>query len=118
MEKRIEQVELGLASMKNEFVRLSGEAIAADKRLKVLEESVRRHEESIAQLKEMTIKMESGFGEIKAMLGNLDTKIFSLLRDTRKDSLSERKFWMDLLKWVLAGTIFAIIGYIFVGGVK
>lgn len=116
LEKRVEDVEQGLMAMKNEFVRLSGEAVAADKRLKVLEESVRRHDESITQLKETTIKMESQYNNIISMLGTLDSKIFSLLRDSRKDSATERKFWMDLLKWVLAGTIFAIVSYMFVGG--
>lgn len=118
LEKRIEDVEQGLSTMKNEFLRLSGEAVAADKRLKVLEESVGRHEQSLAQLKETTIEMKVQYTNIIGKIDSLDTRIFSLLRDGRKDSAAERKIWMDLVKWVLSGTIIAIIGYIFLGGGK
>ncbi|MBY0011512.1 hypothetical protein [Paenibacillus typhae] len=118
MEKRIEDVEKNLESMKNEFLRLSSESTVADKRLKVLEESVSRHEQSIIQLKETTIEMKVQYANIMGKIDSLDTKIFSLLRDGRKDSAAERKVWTDLLKWVLSGTIIAIVGYIFLGGGK
>lgn len=116
LEKRIDDVEQGLASMKNEFLRLSGESLAADKRLKVLEENVRRHDESIIQLKETTIEMKVQYTSIIGKIDSLENKIFSLLQQNGKDSAAERKFWMDLLKYVLGGTIFVIIGYIFLGG--
>jgi septal ring factor EnvC (AmiA/AmiB activator) len=116
LEKRIEDVEKNLESMKNEFLRLSSESTVADKRLKVLEESVSRHEQSIIQLKETTIEMKVQYANIMGKIDSLDTKIFSLLRDGRKDSAAERKVWTDLLKWVLSGTIIAIVGYIFLGG--
>lgn len=118
LEKRIEDVEKNLESMKNEFLRLSSESTVADKRLKVLEESVSRHEQSIIQLKETTIEMKVQYANIMGKIDSLDTKIFSLLRDGRKDSAAERKVWTDLLKWVLSGTIIAIVGYIFLGGGK
>ncbi|WP_151737326.1 hypothetical protein [Paenibacillus tengchongensis] len=116
LDKRIEDMEYGLNAMKNEFVRLSGEALAADKRLKVLEENVRRHEEGLTQLKETTIEMKVQYSSIIGKIDSLENKIFSLLQQTGKDSAAERKFWMDLLKYVLGGTIFVIIGYVFLGG--
>lgn len=118
LEKRIEDVEKGLENIKTEFLRLSGESTVADKRLKTLEESVNRHEQSIIQLKETTIEMKVQYANIMGKIDSLDTKIFSLLRDGRKDSAAERKVWTDLLKWVLSGTIIAIVGYIFLGGGK
>lgn len=116
LEKRIEDVEKGLESMKNEFLRLSGESTVADKRLKALEESVRRHDESLHQLKETTIEMKTQYTSIMGKIDNLETKIFNLLTQGTQASAVERKFWMDLLKYVLGGTIFVIIGYIFIGG--
>jgi chromosome segregation ATPase len=116
LEKRIEDVEKSLESMKNEFLRLSGESTVADKRLKALEESVSRHEQNLAQLKETTIEMKVQYTNIIGKIDSLDTRIFSLLRDSRKENAVERKVWTDLLKWVLSGTIIAIVGYIFLGG--
>lgn len=118
MDKRMEDVERGLMSLSDQFARLSADSLVADKRLKALEESVSRHEQSLAQLKETTIEMKVQYTNILDKLNNLDTRIFSLLRDGNKNSAAERKVWMDMLKWVLSGTIIAIVGYLFLGGGK
>lgn len=116
MNQRLEEVEQQLVGLKGEFTRLAAEHVTAATKLKLLEENDHRHEENIKQIKESTIKMEIQFSAIMAKFDSLENKIFSLLQQSGKDSLTERKFWMDLLKYTLGGTIFVIIGYIFLGG--
>lgn len=114
--QRLEDVEQQLQGLAAEFTRLSAENVTANTKLRLLEENDHRHEENIKQIKESTIEMKVQFNAIMGKFDQLENRIFMLLQQTGKDSQTERKFWMDLLKYVLGGTIFVIIGYIFLGG--
>lgn len=114
--QRLEDVEKGLAALSDEFARIHAENISTHTKIKLLEESDHRHEENIKQIKESTIKMEIQFSAIMGKFDSLENKIFSLLQQSGKDSAAERKFWMDMLKYILGGTIFAIVAYVFMGG--
>ncbi|WP_074111997.1 hypothetical protein [Paenibacillus sp. P46E] len=114
--QRLEEVEQQLQGMAVEFTRLSAENVTANTKLRLLEENDHRHEENIKQIKESTIEMKVQFNAIMGKFDQLENRIFMLLQQSGKDNQTERKFWMDLLKYVLGGTIFVIIGYIFLGG--
>jgi predicted nuclease with TOPRIM domain len=114
--QRLEEVEQQLQGLAAEFTRLAAENVTANSKLRVLEENDHRHEENIRQIKESTIEMKLQFNAIMGKFDQLENRIFMLLQQSGKESMAERKFWMDLLKYVLGGTIFVIIGYIFLGG--
>ncbi|WP_310830370.1 hypothetical protein [Paenibacillus pedocola] len=114
--QRLQVVEEQLQGLAAEFTRLADENATAHTKLKLLEENDHRHEENIKQIKESTIEMKLQFNAIMGKFDQLENRIFMLLQQSGKDTQAERKFWMDLLKYVLGGTIFVIIGYIFIGG--
>lgn len=60
--------------------------------------------------------MKIQFNEIMRRWDTLDSRVFQLLQQSQTDSKSERKVFIDLLKYVLSGTIFAIIAFLFKGG--
>ncbi|MDF9845476.1 putative nuclease with TOPRIM domain [Paenibacillus sp. PastF-1] len=114
--QRLDDVEQQLQGLAAEFTRLSAENVTANTKLKLLEENDHRHEENIKQIKESTIEMKVQFNAIMGKFDQLENRIFMLLQQSGKDNQTERKFWMDLLKYVIGGTIFVIVGYIFIGG--
>lgn len=116
--QRLEDVEQQLVGLAGEFARLSAETLTANTKMKLLEENDHRHDENIKQIKESTFEMKLQFNAIMGKFDQLENRIFMLLQQSGKDNVQERKFWMDLLKYVLGGTIFVIIGYIFLGGGK
>ncbi|RUT36329.1 hypothetical protein EJP77_04915 [Paenibacillus zeisoli] len=113
--QRLEGVEKGLAALSNEFTRLAAESISTTTKIKLLEENDHRHDESINQIKESTIKMEIQFSAIMAKFDSLESKIFTLLQQAGKDSSAERKMWLDLLKYVIGITVGVMVANMFLG---
>ncbi|MNH43073.1 hypothetical protein D3C79_1048970 [compost metagenome] len=81
----------------------------------LLEENDHRHDENIKHIKESTIKMEIQFSAIMAKFDSLENKIFSLLQQANKDSGSERKMWLDFVKYIIGITIGVIVANQFLG---
>jgi chromosome segregation ATPase len=117
LENRMEDVENRLSGMSDELMRFGAEHATFSTELRLLKEKQSRHEEDVKQIKESTIEMKIQFNEIMRRWDTLDSRVFQLLQQSQKDSKSERKVFVDLLKYVLAGTIFAIIVFLFKGGV-
>lgn len=116
LENRIEDVENRLSGMSDELMRFGAEHATFSTELRLLKKKQSRHEEDVKQIKESTIEMKIQFNEIMRRWDTLDSRVFQLLQQTQTDSKSERKVFIDLLKYVLAGTIFAIIAFLFKGG--
>lgn len=110
VERRLEDVEQQLQGLSAEFARMAAENLTANTKLKLLEENDHRHEENIKQIKESTIKMEIQFSAIMAKFDSLESKIFSLLQQSTKDSRAERKLWMDMVKNIVLIAIGAAAG--------
>ncbi|MEK3750073.1 hypothetical protein NYE25_17780 [Paenibacillus sp. FSL E2-8871] len=117
LENRMEDVENRLSGMSDELMRFGAEHATFSTELRLLKEKQSRHEEDVKQIKESTIEMKIQFNEIMRRWDTLDSRVFQLLQQSQTDSKSERKVFVDLLKYVLAGTIFAIIVFLFKGGV-
>lgn len=83
--------------------------------MNLLEAAGLRHEESILQMEKSTIKMEVKFGEIMGKFDSLENKIFMLLQQANKDSGSERKMWLDFVKYIIGITIGVIVANQFLG---
>lgn len=113
--QRLDDVEQGLINLAGEFARLSAENVTYSTKLMLLEESDHRHEENIKQIKESTIKMEIQFSAIMGKFDSLENKIFSLLQQANKDSGSERKMWLDFVKYIIGITIGVIVANQFLG---
>jgi chromosome segregation ATPase len=116
MENRLEDVEKRLVGMQDELLVFSQEHYNFTTELRLLKEKQSRHEEDVKQIKESTIEMKIQFNEIMRRWDTLDARMFQLLQQSQTDSKSERKVFVDLLKYVLAGTVFAIIAFLFKGG--
>ncbi|MEK4197067.1 hypothetical protein [Paenibacillus odorifer] len=117
IEHRLEDVESRLVVIQDEIFRFGTEHLSFSNELLLLKEKQSRHEEDVKQIKQSTIEMKIQFNEIMRRWDTLDSRVFQLLQQSQTDSKSERKVFIDLLKYVLAGTIFAIIAFLFKGGV-
>lgn len=113
--QRLEEVERSLSNLSGEFARLAAENVTYSNKLLFLEENDHRHDENIKHIKESTIKMEIQFSAIMGKFDSLENKIFSLLQQANKDSGSERKMWLDFVKYIIGITIGVIVANQFLG---
>ncbi|WP_342440026.1 hypothetical protein NSS79_15470 [Paenibacillus sp. FSL L8-0436] len=113
--QRLEEVERSLTNLSGEFARLAAENVTYSNKLLFLEENDHRHDENIKHIKESTIKMEIQFSAIMGKFDSLENKIFSLLQQANKDSGSERKMWLDFVKYIIGITIGVIVANQFLG---
>lgn len=118
LQDRLDQVESQIRGMQGEMLASSQEAMAYMQRLKLLEESDRRREEDIRELKDATRGMKKQFDQVVNKIDMLDLKIFQWMQQLTKDSSTERqgtqKEWMRFVQIVLGGTIILIVAKIFV----
>ncbi|QSF44584.1 hypothetical protein [Paenibacillus tianjinensis] len=114
--QKSQTMEDQLQKLTEAFTKLSAENMSSDTKFKLLEENVNRQEDHIKRITESISEMKRQFNIITGKFNQIENRIFMLLQQSGKENQAERKFWMDLLKYVLGGTIFVIIGYIFIGG--
>ncbi|GIO63591.1 hypothetical protein [Paenibacillus cineris] len=121
-ELRSKQEELTqqLNNLSGEFSRLSAAAIADEARFKLIEQATNRHDDEIRQLKDSTRLMQIQFEQVMGKIDSLELKLFNWLQQSQQDSAKERttsqKQWMQLLTFVLSGTVIAIVTYVFTKG--
>lgn len=114
--QKSQTVEDQVGKLTEAFAKLSAENVTSNTKLKQLEENFNRQEDHLKRINESISEMKLQFNAITGKFNQIENRIFLLLQQSGKDNQAERKFWMDLLKYVLGGTIFVIIGYIFIGG--
>lgn len=104
-----------LQSLSAEFARLSAANVADETRLKLLEETQRRHDDEIRELKVTTGAIKEHYTQILGRFDSLESKLFALVQQSQTDSTKERsanqRAWISLIKFVLTGTIFALVTY-------
>lgn len=109
-----------LQTLASEFARLSAASVADETRMKLLEETQKRHDEEIREIRISTGAMREQYSEILKRFDSIESKLFTLLAQTHSDSAKERtanqRAWISLIKYVLAGTIIALITYVFTRG--
>jgi uncharacterized protein YdcH (DUF465 family) len=109
-----------LQSLSAEFARLSAANVADDTRMKLLEETQKRHDDEIREIKISTGAMKEHYTQILGRFDSLETKLFTLLQQSQTDGAKERtanqRAWISLIKYVLSGTIIALITYVFTKG--
>ncbi|MFH5185705.1 hypothetical protein ACHHV8_25365 [Paenibacillus sp. TAB 01] len=117
---RLEDVERQLQGLSGELLRLSHETLGYQQRFLILEETQKRHEESIREIEKSTKVMELQFNQIMTRFDTLEMKLFSLLQQAQTNSVDERKAsqkeWLTFLKYVIGGTILLIVYQLFVKG--
>lgn len=120
LRSKTEELTQQLSAFSAEFTRLSAAAIADETRMKLLEETQRRHDEDIREIKVSTGAMKEHYTQILGRFDSLETKLFTLLQQSQIDSVKERtasqKAWLAFVRYVLGGTIIAIVAYIFAKG--
>lgn len=104
-----------LQALAAEFTRLSAANIADETRMKILEETQRRHDDEIRELKVTTGAIKEHYTQILGRFDSLESKLFALVQQTQTDNTKERsanqRAWISLIKFVLVGTIFALVTY-------
>ncbi|SDC70507.1 hypothetical protein SAMN02799630_01236 [Paenibacillus sp. UNCCL117] len=117
---RLKLVEEQLQAIQPEMLRINNQGLADQQKLRLLEETQKRHEDDIRQLKETTRVIEIQFSQIMTRFDTLEMKLFSLLQQSQTASVDERKNsqkeWMTFLKYVLGGTILLIVYQLFSKG--
>lgn len=116
LENRMEDVETRLNGMSDELLRFGAEHLTFTVELKLLKERQSRQEDDVRQIKESTAEMKVQFNEIMRRWDILDERMFKIYESSQLSSTAERKVYIDLLKYVLGGTVFAIIAFLFKGG--
>lgn len=116
MENRMEDVENRLSGMSDELLRFGAEHATFTVELRLLKEKQSRQEDDVRQIKESAAEMRVQFNEIMRRWDTLDERMFKIYERSQTDSTAERKVYIDLLKYVLGGTVFAIIAFLFKGG--
>lgn len=115
-----EELTQHLQNLSGEFARLSAEAVAAEQRFKLIEQTADRHDDEIRQLKDSTRLMQIQFEQVMGKIDTLEMKLFNWLQQTQKENAKERttiqKSWMDIFKYTLSGTIIVIVAAIFLKG--
>lgn len=115
-----DDVTAQLQALAAEFTRLSAAAIADETRMKLLEETQRRHDEEIREIKISTGAIKEHYTQILGRFDSLESKLFALVQQSQTDGAKERsanqRAWISLIKYVLAGTIIALITYVFTKG--
>ncbi|MGN7169254.1 hypothetical protein ACTHSJ_25655 [Paenibacillus cellulositrophicus] len=120
LRSRQDELNQQLQNLSGEFSRLTAAAVADEARFKLIEQTTNRHEEEIRQLKDSTRLMQVQFEQVMGKIDNLELKLFTWLQQSQQDSAKERtasqKQWMQLLTFVLGGTVMAIVTYVFTKG--
>ncbi|MBP1990193.1 hypothetical protein [Paenibacillus eucommiae] len=117
---RLENVEKQIAALSGEMLLLNTETLKHEQQLKILEESRYRHQEEMSRLSANQEVMKSSVAQILSRFDSFESKVFDLLRQMQTDSASERtnsqKEWMTFVKYVLGGTIIAVVYQLFSKG--
>lgn len=130
-----------MEELKGQVQRLNAENIEIKRRLEKLEDADERHEEDIRELYKAQEGTKVYVTQILSSIQQLETKLFGLVSQlttsqdkarteaaaaAEKDREAERKersktaqLWIDFAKFVIAGTVGAIVLYLFqLGGGK
>ncbi|GBF75756.1 hypothetical protein PA598K_04187 [Paenibacillus sp. 598K] len=126
--KRLQRVEQQIAEVQSEMLRSAQEYLAVQARIELLEKSIERHDEELRELKELSRSLQQQYDRFGEKIDKLESKLFSWMQQLQRDNAElikaaqtegalERqttlKSWMTFLQYVLGGTIFIIVAYVF-----
>lgn len=126
--ERLRQVEDQISAFQGEMLKTSQEYLATQARIELLEKNSERHAEELRELKELSRSLQQQYDRLGEKIDKLESKLFSwmqqmqrdnaeLIKSAQKDGAEERqstlKSWMTFLQFVLGGTIFIIVAYVF-----
>ncbi|MNI05811.1 hypothetical protein D3C73_587750 [compost metagenome] len=117
---RLEAVENQLLGVRKELLIITKDTMKHQQQLKILEETDRRHQDELRELRATQEVIKSSVNQILSRFDSFESKVFDLLRQMQTDSATERKFsqkeWMTFVKYVLGGTIIAVVYQLFSRG--
>lgn len=114
--KRLEDVEQQIRGVSSEMLRISAEIVKHQQQLKILEETYQRHQDELRKLFAAQEVIKASMDRLHSRFDSFENRVFDLLRQAQSDGLNERKTsqkeWISFLKYVLGGTILALVGYV------
>lgn len=126
--ERLQSVEEQLRGMQGELLQAAANYLIVSDKLIVIEKSVDRHAEEMRELKELANGLQKQYDRFGEKIDKLESKLFSWMQQLQRDNAElikaaqtegalERqttlKSWMTFLQYVLGGTIFIIVAYVF-----
>lgn len=126
--ERLQLVEEQIVAVQGEMLQAAQEYLAAQARIELLEKSSERHAEELRELKDLSRSLQRQYDRLGEKIDKLESKLFSWMQQMQRDnaemlqaaqemSAKERqnnqKSWMTFLQFVLGGTIFIIVAYVF-----
>lgn len=128
LQDRLDQVERQLQGMQGELLQTTKEYMAVQAKIEFLEKTGERHTEELRELKEMAKGLQKQYDRLGEKIDQLESKLFAWMQQLQKDNAemikaaqvagaaerqSTQKSWMTFLQYVLGGTIFIIVAYVF-----
>jgi len=118
VEERQAEVEKSIQNMQNEFLLMQTALMKVDAQREIVEETQKRHDEEIRELKVMASEMKEQGNRMSIQYNSIYTTLLQVLQQVQSDGTKERaatqKFWGDILKYVLGGTVLFIVAKLFV----
>lgn len=117
LENRMEDAENRIAAMADELLRVNTQTVHINAKIELLEARQSKQEDDVRQIKEAAHKMEITFNEVMRRWDKTDERIYEMYKSSQTDNKADKKILYDLFKFVLTGTIIAIVAFLFKGGV-
>ena len=126
--ERLRKVEEHIQAVQAEMLRAAQEYLAVQARIELVEKAGARHEKELRELKEISRSLQQQYDRFGEKIDKLESKLFSWMQQLQRDNAElikaaqtegalERqttlKSWMTFLQYVLGGTIFIIVAYVF-----
>lgn len=126
--EKLQSMETQLQQYQAEMLKASTEALAVQARIELLEKNSARHTEELRELKELSRSLQQQYDRLGEKIDKLEGKLFSWMQQMQRDNAeliksaqtegalerqSNLKSWMTMLQYVLGGTIFIIVAYVF-----
>lgn len=128
LSKRQQRVEDELVLLQDEALKRAQELLTVLSRIELVEKAALRHEKELHELKELSRSLQQQYDRFGEKIDKLESKLFSWMQQLQRDNAElikaaqtegalERqttlKSWMTFLQYVLGGTIFIIVAYVF-----
>ncbi|WP_020620251.1 hypothetical protein [Paenibacillus daejeonensis] len=126
--ERLQKVEEHIQAVQAEMLRAAQEYLTVQARIELIEKAGARHEKELRELKEISRSLQQQYDRFGEKIDKLESKLFSWMQQLQRDNAElikaaqtegalERqttlKSWMTFLQYVLGGTIFIIVAYVF-----
>ncbi|MFS0727046.1 hypothetical protein ABC336_24745 [Paenibacillus sp. 1P07SE] len=126
--EQLQSMEEQLRGMQGELLQAAANYLVVSDKLQLVEEKTVRNTEELRELMSLANDLQKQYDRFGEKIDKLENKLFSWMQQMQRDNAElikaaqtegalERqttlKSWMTFLQYVLGGTIFIIVAYVF-----